>query len=70
MLACLKIFQQQGEAQWKDLIRAVGDVETTNVLVPNVKVSVPGLQKLQQQEKRDKKREKREKQKDALRKGA
>jgi len=55
---CLKIFEEQTERRnWKLLVQAIPEQEATQLMCGSCKMSMPGLQKLQQQLRKEKLKE-------------
>lgn len=58
---CLKIFAEQTERRaWKLLVQAIPENEATQLMCGSCKMSMPGLQKLQQQLRKEKRKENKE----------
>uniref|UniRef100_A0A7S2QE97 NFACT protein C-terminal domain-containing protein n=1 Tax=Zooxanthella nutricula TaxID=1333877 RepID=A0A7S2QE97_9DINO len=58
---CLRMFDAQTDRQaWKLLVQAIPENDAASLMMGSCKVSMPGMQKLQQQLQKDKKRDKQE----------
>lgn len=62
---CLSMFEAQCESSaWKQLVRTIPDVDTTSSMCGSAKLSMPGIQKLQDKIKKEKQKESKEKKKE------
>ncbi len=62
MKQCVEVFlhNKEGNINEKTLVKALNDPEMIAVMMSDVKISVPGMQKIQREQKKAKKEKKRD----------